>query len=236
MLANKAKISFVLLFFSICSIAKSQSGGFGNYLFNTQQSAPGMILIEGSTFTFKNENEPPVKKKMNSFYISKTEETNGQYLSYLAYIKKYYSKDTYSKALPDTTVWLKENLSDSTGFFLSKNYLRNPSFHDYPVVGLTPEQIRKYCKWKTDRVNEMLLICDGILELDTANLDSTNIFTSDVYYPNDTIEKKVFPITNHPAKNDVEWKTVSTYHVIDYQLRMNGNLQHLPSEMKKTRM
>ncbi len=44
------------------------------------------------------------------------------------------------------------------------NYLRHPSFQDYPVVGVTWQQATNYAKWRTERVNEGLLEREGYIE------------------------------------------------------------------------
>lgn len=142
-----------------------------------QETAPGLILVEGKAAT-----QSPINKTIPHFYISRYEETNGQYLAYLNFLRKYYSLDTYEKALPDTNVWMKENLPDEMRIFLMNRYLRSDDFKYYPVVGLTPEQIEQYCRWKTDRLNEMILIREGILASNNSAKDSTDIFLMDVYF------------------------------------------------------
>ena len=43
------------------------------------------------------------------------------------------------------------------------NYLRHPSYREYPVVGVSWEQANDYCIWRTDRVNERILIDAGLI-------------------------------------------------------------------------
>jgi formylglycine-generating enzyme required for sulfatase activity len=149
------------------------NGGFEKTPYEEQETPPGMILIEGDSL-------PGFSRRVYSFYISSHEETNGQYLAYLTWMKKVYSLATYRMALPDTTVWLKENLPDSLKEYLIKNYLRGAAFHDYPVVGVSPEQVQKYAIWKTDRMNETILIREGLLEY-VEDADSTNFFSTESY-------------------------------------------------------
>ena len=158
------------------------SGGFEVLPYIEQETPPGMILIEGGTFTLKTEGAPAEEKKMKSFYISSHEETNEQYMGYLTFMQKYYSKNTCLKCLPDTAVWLRENLADSLKNYLMKTYLRSSCYRNYPVVGLTPAQIEKYLKWKTDRLNEMILIREGILDFDTLAADSNHLFSTSEYF------------------------------------------------------
>ncbi len=59
------------------------------------------------------------------------------------------------KALPDTLVW-RDELDYNEPYI--NNYLRHPAFNNYPVVGVSWEQANDFCKWRTDRVNEKILI------------------------------------------------------------------------------
>ena len=56
----------------------------------------------------------------------------------------------------------------------------SPSYNDYPVVGVNWLQANDYCIWRTDRVNEMLLIDEGILSMDPNQVDEEN-FNTDAY-------------------------------------------------------
>jgi formylglycine-generating enzyme len=172
--------SFFAAVFFIADISAQDNGGFEKVVFEIPETAPGMILIEGGIFYFP-EVAGAKKDSLNSFYISATEETNGQYLAYLNWVRNLYSAAAYKDALPDTTVWLKENLSDSLKNFLVSNYLKNQAFRDYPVVGVSPEQVIKYAEWKTDRMNEMILIREGLLNFVYDPKDSSLVFSTEKY-------------------------------------------------------
>lgn len=53
---------------------------------------------------------------------------------------------------PDTLCWdvLK---NDSLRSFFQSHYLQDEYFDDYPVFGVSPEQIKAYCAWLTNQVN-----------------------------------------------------------------------------------
>lgn len=87
---------------------------------------------------------------INSFYMSKTEVTNGQYLEFINDIKK---KDSsfYNELLPDTMVW-KQKLAYTDPY--TRYYFRHPSYRDYPVVGVSYQQANYYCHWLTERYLE----------------------------------------------------------------------------------
>ena len=87
---------------------------------------------------------------VGEFYISKFEISNGQYLEFLEAIK---NQENYQMALPDTTVWSSPN-NPNEGF--KNQYLRYPGFKNYPVVGVSFEGAKLYCKWLEGSINSKL--------------------------------------------------------------------------------
>jgi formylglycine-generating enzyme len=81
------------------------------------------------------------------------------------------------KALPDTLVW-RERLAYNEPYVY--NYLRHPAYRDYPVVGVNWVQANEYAAWRTDRVNEMILIREGILQWDPDQVNERN-FNTEAY-------------------------------------------------------
>ena len=172
--------------------------GFQNANYYEQETPPGMILVEGGTVVFEgsggeNWEDYPGRSIISSFYISRYHETNGQYQMYLNYLKNYYSESTYEAALPDTLFWKNIGLDHQESTFLMKNYFRHSTFIDHPVLGLNAIQIKKYAKWKTDRLNEQILIREGLLIFNRYPEDSTELFTtesylSNQYYPKDKVD------------------------------------------------
>lgn len=61
------------------------------------------------------------------------------------------------------------------------NYLRFPAYAEYPVVGVNWEQATEYCVWRTDRVNEQLLIDKKVLAHDPDNQRDENNFNTEAY-------------------------------------------------------
>ena len=175
-------------------------GGFqANANYKESGPPPGMVLIEGGTFTMGSVqddvmfdwNTTPVKQQVRSFYMDEAEVTNIEYLLYLQYLEKVFppSDDTYRKiyqaALPDTLVW-----RNTLGYneLLTENYLRHPAYAEYPVVGVSWRQATEYCKWRTDRVNEKILIEKGVLhtlfDLDSLKVEGANRFDTETYLTN----------------------------------------------------
>jgi sulfatase modifying factor 1 len=89
--------------------------------------------------------------------MDETEVSNINYREYLHWLKKRYVSypEVYRKALPDTLVWREELAFNEP---LVETYFRHPSYDDYPVVGVNWLQANDYCKWRSSRVNEMILI------------------------------------------------------------------------------
>ena len=144
-----------------------------NTNFKGQKNAPGMIFIKGGTFVKGNSkdnvlqdwNNSPTQQFVKSFYIEETEVTNIMYLEYVDWLKKMYGQDDelkniYIAALPDTLVW-----RNPLGFNedMVNNYLRHPAFQNHPVVGVSWHQANNFSKWRTNRVNERILIEEGYI-------------------------------------------------------------------------
>ncbi len=172
----------------------AREGGFQyNTSFKEQATAPGLVFIEGGTFTMgkvqddvmHDWNNAPNQQHVQSFYMDETEVTNMMYLEYLDWIKRVYPpseprfKAIYEGALPDTLVW-RNRLGYSE--MMVDNYLRHPGYAEYPVVGVSWIQAVEFTNWRTDRVNELYLEEAGYLARD-AKLSATSEanFNTDTY-------------------------------------------------------
>jgi gliding motility-associated lipoprotein GldJ len=149
-----------------------RNGGFEKVPYYEQETGPGLVLIEGGTFTMGATEEMVNKDWTNmqrrvtvsSFYMDETEVTNVYWLEYLYWIRRVYQEDypeIYDKALPDTLVW-RSKLAYNEPYV--DYYLRHPAYNDYPVVGVSWLQANDFCAWRSDRVNEAILIREGLFE------------------------------------------------------------------------
>lgn len=156
----------------------AKEGGFQyNSNFKEQETAPGLVFIEGGTFTkgqiqddvMRDWNNTATSQHVQSFYMDETEVTNVMYLEYLDYLKSVYPPEDpkyvhiYTGALPDTLVWRNRLGFNET---MTNNYLRHPAYAEYPVVGVNWIQATQFAQWRTDRVNEVMLEREGYLSKD----------------------------------------------------------------------
>ena len=155
-----------------------KKGGFQfNDKFKQQETPPGMISIEGGTFTMgkvqddvmHDWNNSPNQQHVQSFFMDETEVTNKMYSEFLFWVKTVFPpteenyKHIYNGAIPDTLVWRNRLGYNET---MTNNYLRHPAYADYPVVGVNWIQAVEFSKWRTDRVNENILEREGYLKKD----------------------------------------------------------------------
>ena len=180
-----------------------KSGGFQKVPFVDQETGPGLLLVEGGTFTMGRAeqdvmfdwNNRATRVTVSSFYMDQTEVTNFHWLEYLYWISRAYETYpmVYKNALPDTLCW-RSPLGFNEKFV--DYYLRHPAYRDYPVVGVSWLQANDFCKWRTDRVNEYILVREGILSWNTKQTDA-NTFNTDAYLSGQHI-----PINAEAKRND----------------------------------
>ncbi|MEO6330651.1 MAG: SUMF1/EgtB/PvdO family nonheme iron enzyme, partial [Ginsengibacter sp.] len=185
---------------------------YGNFhvIKNKEQKAgPGLVFVQGGTFVMgareedvmRDWNNIPRRVSVNSFYIDETEVANVHYREYLYWLSNTFDNDTaiMRMALPDTLVWRSE-LAYNEPYV--EYYFRYPAYNYYPVVGVTWQQAHDYCIWRTDRVNEKILIDKSYLnkkaplaEMKGGEGDQT--FNTDTYLMNaELINNKTAPKKN----------------------------------------
>ena len=165
-----------------------KNGGFEVVPYEEQETGPGLVFIEGGTFTMGRVeddvmydwNNMPRRVTVSSFYMDETEVTNTNYREYLYWTARVFGPNypqIYVKALPDTLVW-RSKLAYNEPYV--KYYFRHPAYQDYPVVGVNWLQATDFCKWRTDRVNEFILVREGIIDWNPTPSDA-DYFNTDEY-------------------------------------------------------
>jgi gliding motility-associated lipoprotein GldJ len=209
-MAVKLMLSLALVFgFASCSKNSSsknassatgwkindKKGGFQmNTKYKKQAPAPGLVLVEGGTFTMgkvqddvmHDWNNTPTQQHVQSFYMDETEVTNAMYAEYLYWVKSVFPptednyKNIYEGALPDTLVWRNRLGYNET---MTNNYLRHPAYANYPVVGVNWIQATEFAKWRTNRVNEATLEKEGYLKKDAKinKVSAESTFDTETY-------------------------------------------------------
>ncbi|MGJ5643409.1 gliding motility lipoprotein GldJ [Formosa sp. S-31] len=212
----------------------SKEGGFQyNTQYKEQETAPGLVFIEGGTFTkgkvqddvMHDWNNTPTQQHVQSFYMDETEVTNIMYLEYLDYLKRLYPpsqenfRAIYNGALPDTLVW-RNRLGYNE--VMTDNYLRHPAYAEYPVVGVSWIQAVEFAKWRTDRVNEHNLADAGYLDKNAilTDVSADSNFSTEAYInaPSQTyagneeikITSKKGTTKTDPEGNEVETNIYAT--------------------------
>ena len=212
----------------------SKKGGFQyNTEFEDQETGPGLVFIEGGTYTkgqvkddvLHDWNNSPNRQHVMSFYIDETEVTNIMYLEYLDWIKAVFpqNEDKYKKlyegALPDTLVWRNQ-----LGYVeeLTTNYLRHPAYAEYPVVGVNWIQAVQYLEWRTDRVNEFILEREAYVQKDVrfttdvenGQVDVNSTFNTETYLrrPETTYGGKIDSIA---GKKGIKNDSINVYAGVD---------------------
>ena len=181
-----------------------RNGGFQKVPYFDQETGPGLILVEGGTFTMGRAeqdvtyewNNIPRRVTVSSFYLDQFEVTNFNWLEYIYWVRRTYEEFPmiYKNALPDTNCW-RSPLAYNEPYV--EYYFRHPAYQNYPVVGVSWNQANDFCKWRTDRVNEFILIREGVL---TWNPDqsgepfTTDVYLANQYHPGDDREQQLIDL------------------------------------------
>ncbi len=205
-----------------------RDGGFQyNTNFKEQETSPGLVFVEGGTFTMgkvqddvmHDWNNTPNQQHIQSFYMDETEVTNIMYLEYLDWIKGVYTpdddnfKNIYKGALPDTLVW-RNRLGYNE--VMTNNYLRHPGYAEYPVVGVSWIQATEFATWRTNMVNEKNLRESGYLSRESAYQSTADSnFSTDTYInaPTETFggSEEILTSGRRNVQTDADGNPINAY-------------------------
>lgn len=164
----------------------SKLGGYEVPVYEGQYVGPGLRFVEGGTFTMGQteedltfeDNNKPRRVTVSSFFMDETEVANVHYREYLYWLSRVYSSDypeIYANALPDTQSWRNAMQYNEP---LVEYYFRHAAYNYYPVVGVNWNQANDYAQWRSDRVNERILIEKGYLKKNPYQVADENFKTN----------------------------------------------------------
>ena len=165
-----------------------KNGGFEVRKYKGQETGPNLVLIEGGTFVMGNVEQDvtyeyhsiPRRVTVSSFYMDETEVKNVDYREYLYWLTRVFGADypeVVRGARQDTLVW-REEMAYNEPFV--EYYHRHPAYNNYPVVGVSWLQANDFCTWRSDRVNEEILIDKGVLKQNPQQFGEDN-FNTEAY-------------------------------------------------------
>lgn len=110
-------------------------------------------------------------------YIDKEQIKNIDWMEYLYWLEKVFGKESpeYKAAIPDRR-FLFQQLPE----MMAKNYAESPAHRQQPVLGVSIEQAVAYCRWRTDRVAEQMLVKMKLLKYNP-NQTRNDYFSLDKY-------------------------------------------------------
>jgi formylglycine-generating enzyme required for sulfatase activity len=168
-----------------------------------------LIIFGFKTPNNKNAEIPQGTYQIDSnLYIDVLEITNLEYREYLYWLNRVFGANSsnYKNALPDTSVWTRQNIKYKV---LNTLYFRHPELQNYPVVGVSYQQAKDFTQWRSDRVFEYTLIKNKEIKFkkkqDLTNYFSIEKFLSGKYHkakPKNT----EYNIVIFSLPTEAEWK------------------------------
>ena len=166
----------------------TKNGGFEVAKYQGQETGPGLVFVQGGTFVMGNTEQDVIYEYHNiarratvkSYYMDETEIANVHYREYLYWMNRVFGNDfpdVVKKALPDTLVW-RDELAYNEPYV--EYYFRHPAYDFYPVVGVNWLQANDFAEWRSNRVNERILIDKGVLAENPSQVGSDN-FNTEAY-------------------------------------------------------
>jgi hypothetical protein len=141
------------------------------------------------------------------------------------------------------TINSKAFMKHDPGAYYSIYYFRDPKYRMYPVVGLSYEQAVNYCKWRTDRVAEYILIREKILKWDISQ-NKDNYFTIESfmsgkykckekeYNPKQLPKNLVFHYFRLPTKEEWEYAaTVGYEKPLSDSIKLSNKFESKPNKL-----
>ena len=160
-------------------------------------------------------NLPPNCLALNdTLMCDRMEISNIDWKEYLFYTKTVFGEESkeYMDAYLDTSGYIMN--VDSSGRYESKlpkfAYYLAFEYDEYPVVGISLDQAKKFSQWRSNRVFEMYLIESGLRKL-ASKPNKKNHFTIEKYLKSKDAIKNIAKVTHYPQyfiPNVKDWDVV----------------------------
>lgn len=167
------------------------------------------VQINNPKFEETFEIPPGTMKISDNFYCDQHELTNFSWKEYVHYNKRVFTEksEQYEFSLPNQEVWLNDSCFDVHVY--ADYYFEHPAYRDYPLIGITKEQAEAYCKWRSDRVFEFLLIRAELREAATIKTKAEP-FTIEDYFRgtqgNATLDAEIKYYPHYRLMSPEEWR------------------------------
>ena len=143
---------------------------------NLKSTCKAFLILASATalFSFTNSTESNYREKMippgtikigANFFADQKELCNLDWKEYVFWTGRIFGKESeeYESVLPKTKVWNIPDLACLNEEFRN-HYMNHSAYQRYPVIGISQEQAVKYLEWRSDRVFEMILINNKVIE------------------------------------------------------------------------
>ena len=155
-------------------------------------------------------------------FIDRTEITVINWMEFLFWTGQKYGKESseYKELLPDDII-------------LSQSYTMGweyPGYRNYPIVGISYEQVIKYCAWRSDRVNERyeLLRLENKMNKKKYNHIVTYSLPTETDFEEAYKQQKIK--TNYTQLTFVVWKKGRISYIADNAQELTANKMVLTGE------
>ena len=140
-------------------------------------------------------------------YIDKEQIKNIDWLEYQYWLKKVFGEESpeYKASFPERKI-LFQQLPET----MAKNYAESPAYRNQPVLGVSLEQALAYCRWRTDRVAEQMLVKMKLLTYNP-NQTRDNYFSLDKYQAPEGMQFQRFSLPTRISETRFGFRCVAEW-------------------------
>jgi len=184
-----------------------------DYKLKTLALAAAMVA-HAQAFAQQKPLPPNTVKIAENLYADQTEMSNLDWKEYVFWHKHVFGEGSteHLAALPDTTVW-KQMGSYSQP--LIERYYSHQAYEKYPVVGISQQQAAYFCRWRSNRYFEMLLVKEGLIEFNK-NQTAENYFAIERFLAGEfELKKEKSSVSHYPIfqlPNEAQHKQMQAHN------------------------